>query len=928
MPPVAAAAPAIAASAGEIALLAEAAAAAGFATATVSLGSIITGTLISAALSAASSLLLAGKQQDFTGRGQTLSFRAAAAAASIIYGETRVGGPLVFATTSGGDGEFDNKLLWMVVALAGHEVEEISDVYFSDEIVSFQPESTVAFPSFFRGAAIGTAVTDPGGGLGKDGGYAFCIKRLGTADQALNPNFRGGTGFHNLNGVINDSDTFKGVAHLSLTFVYAPTLFPSGAPNVSARVKGRKVYDPRDPAHDIDDPSTWTWSANAALCTVDFLRGCPMDVGGGIITRPYGVQAADAEIDWPSVIEAANICDESVAIASGGSQARYTCNGLLDSDITPEDGLRSLLSSMAGKVAWSGGLWSIFAGAYRTPTVSLGDDDQCGPAKTQAKRARRDLFNGIKGKFRGPQTKYQATDFPRVSSQTYIDQDNGEEIWRDVELPFTDNAAACQRIGRLELLRNRQQIVTERRFKLSALATRVGDTIMLTDSRKGWVEKAFEVHRWVLASEQDSQGMPFLCIDMVLHETSSGVYDWTADDEFAFDDAPDTNLPRPWEVALPGAPGIIEELYSTRDGSGVKTRVTISWAAALEGYFLDYIAEYKLSSATDWTVLPGVTGTTIVISDVAAGIYDFRVRTRNRLGVPSEYSTSSGLTVYGLGAVPATLAGLGIQPLGNQAMLAWTQSVDLDVREGGFIEFRHSPSFSSVTWENSTSIREAVPGAASATTVPLKAGTYVLRAVDSSGITGAITTVSSKQASINGFTSLGGSPLTEETAFTGVKTSTVASASILKLDNVGLWDDIADLDLVLGNVDDLGGLAPSGSYAFNSAYNFGAVTRVRLTSKVAATITSLLSNLDDRTGNIDDWDDFDGSTSGGAADAWVEYRQTDDNPAGAPTWTSWMRLDTAEAEAWGVQCRAQLRSYDTAYNIEIATLQVAAESRT
>lgn len=892
---------------------------------------VIATVLVSALVAAGSSLAsqaLMGKRGGMSDRGPTLSFRAAAPAAPIIYGLTRVGGPVMLMHTSGIERAHDNRLLWLFIALAGHEVEEIGDIYFSDEVIPFDDESQI-YSDFdptlytFYGAAQGVGASAPGGGLRS---AAFRIRHLGGPDQTADKNAR--AALWGIPDIIGEGDVYKGIAYVSVQLKWVANAWPSGPPNISAMVKGRKVYDPREPSHDVADPSTWAWSDNAALCVADYLRGCPMDSGGGVIVRPYGVQAEDDAIDWDTVIAAANICDESVQKASGGFEKRYTCNGLLDSDVTPDVALRSLLSSMAGSLIWSGGVWKLFAGAYRTPAVTLGDDDQCGPARTQARRARRDLFNGVKGKFRGPKTFYQTTDFPPVRSATYVAQDNGEEIWQDIELPFTDQPSAAQRIARIELQKNRQQIVTERRFKLSALGTSAGDTILLNDARKGWVDKPFEITSWKLVTERDEAGMPYLAIDMTLAETSSGVYAWTADDEFAFDDAPDTNLPRPWEVALPGAPGIVEELYVTRDGSGVKTRLTVSWADAFEGYFLDYVVEYKLTSSPTWEVLPPVTGTFIVISDVAAGVYDFRVRTRNTLGVFSGYSTSLGLTVYGLGAAPAALTGLGIQPLGNQAMLAWTQSGDLDVREGGFIEFRHAPVTSGATWETATSIREAVNGTDAAAVVPLKAGTYLIRPVDSSGVPGASTSVTTKQASVNGFSSLAGSPLTEETSFAGTHSSTVAAASILKLTNAGLWDDITDLDALVANVDDFGGLSATGTYTFANAFDFGAVTKVRLTSKLAATVTSLLANIDDRTANIDDWDDFDGSTSGAAADAWVEYRQTDDNPAGSPTWTAWMRLDTAEAECRAVQARAQLRSFDPAFNIEIATLQVAAEQRT
>lgn len=889
---------------------------------------ILVGAILSVGLSMASKAL-AGKPKGMD-KGQTVSFRAAAEPVRIIYGETRVGGPFTFMGTTGYGSQLDNRYLWVFVGLAGHPVEEIGTVYFNDEAMTFDTEASgitsaaggARFTNLIGGAQ-GTSGESPGGGLR---GHAWLLKRLGTFDQTPNANARA---IPWISDVILPSDRFSCIAYVGATFAHNNDKFPSGPPNLSAIVKGRKVYDPRQPSHDIDDPDTWTFSKNAALCVADYLRGVPMYTAAGVVSRLYGLQASDEEIDWDYVIEAANVCDESVQLFGGGTQLRYTCNGSIDSDVAPGDGLQSLLTAMSGHIAFSGGKWKIFAGAYRTPVASFNDDDQCGPSKTQAKRARRDLFNGIKGKYRGPSTFYQNADFPAVQVSEFVETDNNEEIWQEIELPFTDTAAACQRIAMIDLRRNRQQIVTERTFKLSALYTSVGDTIQLTDARKGWTDKIFEITRWELVTQQDNEGQPYLAVRMMLAEHSSSVFDWDPDnDEVAIDDEPDTNLPRPWVVALPGAPSFVEELYQTRQGSGVKTRITLSWAAAQEGYLLDYIPEYKLSSEATWTVLPSVLGTTIIINDIGAGVYDFRVKARNRLGVTSEYSTTTGLTVYGLGAPPSALTSLGIQPLGNMAMLTWVQSADLDVREGGYIEFRHSTATSGATWTTATDIREAVSGQQTYASVPLKAGTYILRPVDSSGIPGPETSVTTKQASINGFTSAAGSPISEATTFSGTQSNTVASGGILKLANAGIWDDIADLDALGDNIDDSGGLAAEGVYTFNNAYDFGAVTKVRLTSVIAAEVTNILANIDDIEANIDDWASFDQQLDGGQADAWVEFRQTDDNPGGSPTWTSWMRLDTAEVEARGVQARVQMRSYDLAYNIEIATLQVKAETRT
>lgn len=78
----------------------------------------------------------------------------------------------------------------------------------------------------------------------------------------------------------------------------AQGIFPGGLPNISAKVKGKKVYDPRD--------GLTKYTTNAALIQRDYLL-MPKEDGG--------VGAEADEIDEDSFIEAANICDENVPSA-------------------------------------------------------------------------------------------------------------------------------------------------------------------------------------------------------------------------------------------------------------------------------------------------------------------------------------------------------------------------------------------------------------------------------------------------------------------------------------------------------------------------------------------------------------------------------------------------------------------------------------
>jgi hypothetical protein len=117
---------------------------------------------------------------------------------------------------------------------------------------------------------------------------------------------------------------------------------------------------------------------------------------------------------------------------------------------------------------------------------------------------------------------------------------------------------------------------------------------------------------------------------------------------------------------------------------------------------------------------------------------------------------------------------------------------------------------------------------------------------------------------------------------------------------------------------------PSGSYAFSGGIDLGTVKPIRLSAHLLASVASFGTNVDQRVSDIDDWGAIDG-VFGGEADAWVEARRTNDNPSGSPTWSAWQRLDSGEFNARAFQFRAQLRSYQPEFNIEVTQLRVAAD---
>lgn len=606
------------------------------------------------------------------------------------------------------------------------------------------------------------------------------------------------------------------------------------------------------------------------------------------------------------------------------SELRYSCDFRFDAGMARGGVLKVIETSMAGRIAKPAGQWHVFAGAYRPPVLrTLDEDDLRGPLAVQRGQRRRDLFNAVKGTFVGPDKNWVEDDFPPVTNEFYEAQDNGKRRWRDVEFLATGSPSMAQRIAKIELERHRQQITVRARFSLVALQLTAGDTLNLSHARYGWVDKPFELVEWSFAvTEQD--GGPAIVIDTVLRETAAAVFDWNSGEETAVDLAPDTLLDSALTVEIPGAPLVTEQLYESRDGGGLKVKALVSWEPAQDAFRKRYELDFKPSAEADY--IPGPRVTTDLLSaeilDLEPGLYDFRLRTVNTLELPSDYVETLGLEIFGLPAPPATPTGVTISAVSQLAVIRWDRHPDLDVLIGGKLVFRHAPVFTGATWEQSVSIGDPFQGNETVAVLPLKAGSYLVKAIDAGGTPSlGFASVTTAGASILAVAQTG--QLVEQPVFGGTHTNTVVVDGKLKLDGVGQFDAIADFDAVT-DLDNFGGTFTSGSYGFSAVLDLRAGGPVRLESMIDVTVFNKTDLWDDRTDPIDQWEDVDGNQAGITGDAVVYVSATDDDPAGAPTWGPWERLDVADYPAQAFRFEARLSVTDPAYNIEIPTLEVTA----
>ena len=598
----------------------------------------------------AASKLLAPKAPSYTDASlsqRSQMVRSPIAARNVIYGRCRASGTVVYMSTTGSKNEY----LHIVIALAGHEIEEIEEVYFNDDLVPLVSNTPTGFYN----------------------GVARVNKHLGVSGQTADTDLINDTASLT-DGKWTSDHKLSGIAYLYVRLTWDTEKFPSGIPNISAVIKGKKVLDTRT--------STTAYSANPALCLRDYLTDSAVGMG------------MDAtEIDVTAINAAANICDEDVEVkpitVPATYENRYECNGVIATSASPDENIGKLLSAMGGLIAYSGGKVVPYAGGYRIPTVTLTEKHFVGPLNIQTRTSARDRVNSVKGVYVSESNGWQVSDFPTISSATYVTNDNNTRYYRDVVLPFTTSSSCAQRLAVIELRRAREEITFTARFRLEAMQVRAGDTVMITNAKLGWSSKVFEVMEWHFATDGNP---PQLYIDMTLRETASSVYSWTVSDEVYVADSPNTTLPDPFTLGAPSSLALTADgttQFIQADGTAVP-RIKVKWTPPAEEFIQSggaVVIEYKPSTSTTyltWSRVEGAQTEDYISSDVKIGTnYNVRIFGESYFKISTSYVTSS-VTVAPDTTPPATPTGLtAIAGTGQIISLDWDDNTEPDFGEYG-----------------------------------------------------------------------------------------------------------------------------------------------------------------------------------------------------------------------------------------------------
>jgi len=693
-----------------------------------------------------------------------------------VYGESKKSGAIVFMESTN-----NTKRLHLIVQVASHEIQSFDKIYFNEEELTISSTGNdsngIARYKVTAPSKYATASSD------FTGEFKVRIKQhLGTdtqlADADLVSEVSKWTTNHRL----------RGIAYLYVRLEYDTDMFPNGIPNVSAEIKGKKVLDFRT--------SSTAFSDNPALCVYDYLTDTRL--GLGISTD---------NVDTTSFTTMANLCDENVTLSGGGTEKRYTCNGVVYSDIPPMQVLDDMLTSCTGVLSYSNGKFIIRGGQYVSPSVTLTDDDFISQIAIESKKSRRDLFNTVKGIFTSSETSWQPSDYPMVTSSTFTDAD-GETIFADIDLPFTTSSATAQRIAKIALFKNRQQMVLSAQVKLTGFKLQVGDTVSITNSRLGFSSKVFEVAEWSFSNDDK------LAINLLLNETSSSVYDWNAEEsEFVLDN---TTLPTVQDVQPP-AIVVTDELRAYAETPITVLKVVCSSSQGTTNEF-EVEVQNTNDAGSDFITLGRSKGNIFELVNAEDGaIYNVRARSINSFNVHSSFTTTTH-EVIGKTAPPSDVTNFSTNVIGDVVALNWTPVSDLDLSH---YVVRHTPLTTTAKFEEGIIVAKKVAKPANTIVLPAKTGTYMIKAID---VLGLESENSAKSVIIldrirEDFNVV--ATATEHPSFSGTKTET----EVVTRDSTNFLEIVEGelFDSGVGNFDDNSGLFDDGGEtAFNldGTYDF------------------------------------------------------------------------------------------------------------
>lgn len=421
-----------------------------------------------------------------------------------VLGTTAMNTDLRYHEASGTNQEYID----YIIATSAHKVKSIDELWFDDKLA--------------WSAVSGVSST-------YSGYLDVAVRTEGTAANtiAINGGFKWGS-TRRLTGC---SYIWLRIRRTGITEKVESPLV-SGLPNrVTIIGEGGLLYDPRldstvaggSGSHRANDQSTWGTYTSAEDCDNPALQLLWWLLGWRINGQlSVGCGVPPERIDLESFITAANICDEPVTLAAGGTQRRYSTSGTMTDSDNRIDIINTYLGCMNGTLRDSNGRLTVtvLKNDLADYVLDLTDDDILGEFQWNQTRGLTESYNVVRGRYVDPSNNslYQMVDYPEVR----IDSPDGIDRVLSLDLPFVENGNRAQRIAKQFLQRSQYKGTFSAVFTAKALGCQVGDIVLLSFSPLGWDNKPFRVI---------SQQISSTCqVPLELVEENADIYAWDNDE--------------------------------------------------------------------------------------------------------------------------------------------------------------------------------------------------------------------------------------------------------------------------------------------------------------------------------------------------------------------------------------------------------------
>ena len=793
----------------------------------------------------------------------------------VIFGERLVGGIRIFMETSG----TDNTYLYMAIVMSEGEINDIEEIRVDDKAVTWA--STLSD---------GTEV-EVGSG---DSNFYKNSESLIRVEPHFGTDGQSASSLLSTLSSWGSNHKLSGLCYLALRFKWNQDAF-TGIPKVQAKIQGRKVvfYNSGLAAQ------TAAYKTNPAWCLLDYLTN-----------ERYGKGIAISEIDLQSFYDASVVCETQVTPYSGASDINiFDTNAAIDTSQKIIDNVRELLKGCRGYLPYTNGKYKLIIETTGSAAITLTEDDIIGGYNLSIP-TKNERYNRVIVGFVNPARNFQVDEvqFPPIDDSGLTSADRhatmktadggflleGRFAFKTLTSPYQ-----AEEMEEVILRRSREALTLGINVSFDAYDLAIGDIVNITHSSLGFSAKAFRV-----------MGLTFnedFTIGLSLVEYQASHYTWATKAQVS--STPSTNLPNPFTIQPPASVTLSDTLIEYNDGT-VIVALDVAIGASPDSFIDFYQVEYKLSTDSNFIIYAQGSGLNHrVLNVIDQQTYDVRVKAVNTLGVSSTY-VSAQRKIVGAIEPPSDVTDFSCNILGQEAHLGWEQISDLDL---AFYNLRFSEATDGTAdWQNSVALVEKVSRPATSISVPARAGTYLIKAVDKLGnFSSNATAIISNVTSATNFNNI--TTQSEHPTFAGTNTNTVISDNAIELDSSELFDaasgDFDDettrfFDSGVANAD----FQSSGNYEFANVIDIGAKHTARITASLTQTSDNPDDLFDNRSGNFDSASsNFDGDVAANC-NAHIEIATSDDNS----TYTDFRTFVIGEYTARYFKFRVVLISRDNA----------------